>query len=125
VSSPDQTNQERDARRKAAVARRIYPILAGAVLFVLAVGTVAYHYLEDWSWVDAFYFSSVAGSTVGFGDLSPTTNGSKLFTVVYIFSSMTIIATFLDQRLKYHGIVIRQAKREGQDSTDNGGGANP
>jgi len=125
MSSPDQTNQERAAKRKAAAARRIYPILAGAVVFVLALGTVVYHYLEDWSWVDAFYFSSVAGSTVGFGDLSPTTNGSKLFTVVYIFSSMTIIATFLDQRLKYHGIVMRQAKREGQDSTDTGSDANP
>jgi hypothetical protein len=125
VSSPDQTSQERAAKRKAAAARKIYPILAGAVVLVLAVGTVAYHYMEDWSWVDAFYFSSVAGSTVGFGDLSPTTNGSKLFTVVYIFSSMTIIATFLDQRLKYHGIVIRQAKREGQDLTDTGSGTNP
>jgi hypothetical protein len=125
VSSPDQTSQERAAKRKAAAARRIYPILAGAVVFVLAVGTVVYHYLEDWSWIDAFYFSSVAGSTVGFGELSPTTNGSKLFTVVYIFSLMTIIATFLDQRLKYHGVVIRQAKREVQDPTDAGSGTNP
>lgn len=125
MNSPSQMGQERDTRRKAAVARRIYPILAGAVVFVLAAGTVVYHYLEDWSWVDAFYFSAVAGSTVGFGDLSPTTNGSKLFTVVYIFSSITIIGTFLDQRLKHHGIVKREAEREVQDSTDNGHGANP
>jgi hypothetical protein len=125
MSSPDQMGQERDTSRKAAAARRIYPILAGAVVFVLAVGTVVYHYLEDWSWVDAFYFSAVAGSTVGFGDLSPTTNGSKIFTVVYIFSSITIIGTFLDQRLKYHGVVRRQAEREVRGSTDNGDGANP
>jgi hypothetical protein len=116
--------QKGKARQKAAAARRIYPILAGAVVFVLALGTVVYHYLEDWSWVDAFYFSAVAGSTVGFGDLSPTTNGSKIFTVVYIFSSITIIGTFLDQRLKYHGIVMRRAKSEVRDSTDNGDGAN-
>lgn len=125
MSSSDQTSQDRAAKQKVAAARRIYPILFGAVVAVLAVGTVAYHYLEDWSWVDAFYFSSVAGSTVGFGDLSPTTNGSKLFTVLYIFSSMTIIATFLDQRLKYHGVVIRKAKREDRDSTDTGSTANP
>lgn len=125
MSSPDETSQERDARRKASAARRIYPILAGAVVLVLAVGTVVYHYLEDWSWVDAFYFSAVAGSTVGFGDLAPTTNGSKIFTVAYVFSSITIIGTFLDQRLKYHGFVRRRAKTELQASTDDGSGANP
>jgi hypothetical protein len=114
----DQTGQLRTAKRKAAISRKIYPILAGSVVLVLVVGTVVYHYLEGWSWVDAFYFSAVAGSTVGFGDLSPTTNGSKLFTVVYIFSSITIIGTFLDQRLKYHGVVRRQAKRMAQGSTD-------
>jgi hypothetical protein len=118
MSTPDQTRQLRDAKRKAAISRKIYPILAGSVVLVLAVGTVVYHYLEGWTWVDAFYFSAVAGSTVGFGDLSPTTNGSKLFTVVYIFSSITIIGTFLDQRLKYHGVVRRQAKRMAQGSTD-------
>jgi hypothetical protein len=122
MSTPDQTSQLRNAKRKAAVSRKIYPILAGSVVLVLAVGTVVYHYLEGWSWVDAFYFSAVAGSTVGFGDLSPTTNGSKLFTVVYIFSSITIIGTFLDQRLKYHGVVRRQAKRAAQKSTDDSPG---
>ena len=118
MSTPDQTRQLRDAKRKAAISRKIYPLLAGSVVLVLAVGTVVYHYLEGWTWVDAFYFSAVAGSTVGFGDLSPTTNWSKLFTVVYIFSSITIIGTFLDQRLKYHGVVRRQAKRMAADSTD-------
>ena len=105
-------------------ARRAYRILVAAALFILATGTVVYHYLEDWSWVDAFYFSAVAGSTVGFGDLSPTTNGSKLFTVLYIFSAMAIITTFLDQRLKYHGVVLRRAKREVQIPADDGSGEN-
>jgi hypothetical protein len=57
---------------------------------------------------------------VGFGDLSPTTNGSKLFAVVYIFSAMAIIGTFLDQGLKYNGVVLRRAKQEVQIPTDNG-----
>jgi hypothetical protein len=124
MTTPKETRQQRDIQRKSAIARKVYPILAGAVVFVLALGTVVYHYLEDWSWVDAFYFSAVAGSTVGFGDLSPTTNGSKLFTVLYIFSAMAIIGTFLDQRLKYHGVVVRRAKHEAQVPTDDGSGAN-
>lgn len=53
-------------------------IIAGLALLVLAVGTVVYHVLEDWSWVDALYFCTVAVTTVGFGDLAPTTDLSKL-----------------------------------------------
>ena len=57
---------------------------------------------DDWSWVDSFYFSVVAVTTVGFGDFAPTTDASKLFAVFYILVGISIIATFLDARLKRH-----------------------
>jgi len=65
-------------------------IIGGLSLLVL-LGTVVYRVLEDWSWVDSFYFSSVTLTTVGFGDLSPTTTVSKLFTVFYIFTGISLI----------------------------------
>ena len=77
-------------------------IVGGLSLFVLGLGTVVYRILEDWSWVDSFYFSSVTLTTVGFGDLSPTTTVSKLFTVFYIFSGISLIGAFLNQFLKRH-----------------------
>ena len=46
--------------------------LAGAILLISGA-TIFYHFIESWTWVDSFYFSSVAITTVGFGDLSPTT----------------------------------------------------
>ena len=76
-------------------------ILGASALSVLMIGTVIYHLLEDWSWVDSFYFSSVAVTTVGFGDLTPSTDASKLFTVFYIFSGLTIISVWLNARLKH------------------------
>jgi hypothetical protein len=78
-------------------ARRIIGAIA---VLTLALGTVVYYLLEDWSWVDSFYFSSVALTTVGFGDLSPTTTVSKLFTVVYIFGGVALIGLFLNELLK-------------------------
>lgn len=57
-------------------------MIAGLALLVLSMGTVGYRLLEEWSWVDAFYFSAVAVTTVGFGDLAPSTDASKLFTVL-------------------------------------------
>ena len=59
----------------------------------MAAGTVTFHYIEGWSWVDSFYFSSVAGTTVGFGDLAPTTDTSKLVSVVYIFFGVGILGS--------------------------------
>ena len=77
---------------------RIFGLFAGGIVML---GTVVYHLLEDWSWVDSFYFSTVAVSTVGFGDLTPTTDVSKLFTVFYLISGITIFATWLNTRLKH------------------------
>ena len=59
-----------------------------------------YRLLEDWSWVDSLYFSVVAVTTVGFGDITPSTDASKLFTVVYIVTGISLITTYLNLRLK-------------------------
>lgn len=81
----------------------IYKALAASALGLLAVGTVVYHLLEDWSWVDSLYFSTVAVTTVGFGDLTPSTDGSKLFTVLYIVSGISIVTTYLNARMQRRG----------------------
>lgn len=77
-------------------------LLAASALMLLVVGTIAYQLFEDWSWVDAVYFCVVAVTTVGFGDLSPTSDGAKLFTVFYILSGVTIISVWLNERLRHH-----------------------
>jgi hypothetical protein len=81
----------------------IYRYLAGAALGLLLLGTVIYRWLEDWSWIDSLYFCTVAVTTVGFGDLAPSTDASKLFTVAYLLTGVSLIATFLDARLQRRG----------------------
>ena len=93
---------ERGFLSKVDMDKYMYRILFGMVVVALGTGTVVYHFLEGWSWVDSFYFSSVAVTTVGFGDLTPTRDVSKLFTVLYIFSGIGIISAFIDHRLKRH-----------------------
>jgi len=39
--------------------------------------------------VDSLYFRVIAVTTVGFGDISPSTDASKLFTVVYVLGGST------------------------------------
>ncbi len=73
---------------------RIGVLLFTLILF-LGIGTVAYHELEDWGWTDSFYFSATTLTTVGYGDLYPTTNASKIFTSIYILIGVGIVFSTL------------------------------
>lgn len=88
-----------------------YRILSSAAVALLALGTVVYHWLEDWAWIDSFYFSAVAVTTVGFGDLVPTTNPAKLFTVFYVISGIGIVTSFINERLQRHAHRIAAGRR--------------
>ena len=65
------------------------------VAFTLLSGTLFYRAVEGWSAVDAFYFSVTTLTTVGLGDLAPATTFGKLFTTVYIFAGVGVIAGYL------------------------------
>ena len=93
--------------------KHAFRYIAGLAVLVLATGTVVYHYVEDWSWVDSFYFSAVALTTVGFGDFVPTTDASKIFTVFYIFSGISIIGAVLNAFLKLHAAEV-SSRRSGK-----------
>jgi len=61
------------------------------VIGLLIMGTFVYHEIEGWNLVDSFYFTGVTLTTVGYGDLHPTHDVSKLFTVLVAFSGITVV----------------------------------
>jgi voltage-gated potassium channel len=80
------------------------------VFVTLLSGTIFYSLQEGWSLVDAFYFSVTTLTTVGLGDLAPTTTIGKLFTVVYIFSGLGLPAGFINTIAKE--TLSRQPRRQ-------------
>jgi voltage-gated potassium channel Kch len=74
---------------------KIYRILLLAAGLIIAIGTVFYHLVEHFKWLDAYYFSVVTLATVGYGDLVPKTDAGKLFTTFYILAGVGIITTFI------------------------------
>jgi voltage-gated potassium channel Kch len=67
------------------------------VVVLLASGTVFYNRVEGWSVLDSLYFSVVTLATVGYGDLSPSTPASKVFTMVYILLGIGVLIVFVDK----------------------------
>ena len=61
---------------------------------VVTVGVMFYMNVEHWSFVNALYFCVVTLGTVGYGDITPTTDTGKLFTVVYIIVGLAVIGGF-------------------------------
>ena len=89
-------------------------------VLTLAVGTIFYHKVEGWRWLDSFYFSVITLATVGYGDFAPKTDLGKIFTVIYIFTGLGILLGFVNPIGEY--IVdrrfekVEQKKYEGKTS---------
>ena len=64
------------------------------VLATISAGTWFYHRFEPTitSWVDAYYFTVITLTTIGYGDMGPTTPGTRIFTTFYAFIGLGIIA---------------------------------
>ena len=76
-------------------------LILASVATLLGVGTVVYSVLEHWSLLDSLYFSVVTLATVGYGDLTPTTDIAKLFTIGYILTGIGIVAAFASEVAKH------------------------
>jgi voltage-gated potassium channel Kch len=57
---------------------------------MIALATVTFWLLEDWSLLDAAFFSVVTISTVGYGELVPQTVLGKLFAMFYILVGLGV-----------------------------------
>jgi len=81
-------------------------------LFTLLFGTLVYHWLEGWSYLDALYFCVISPATIGYGDLTPTTPLARAFTIVYVLNGIAILLALFDR------IRIVRTQRMSADRTD-------
>lgn len=70
--------------------------ILGLTLSLIGCSTVFFHFVEKWSWVDAYFFTVITISTVGYGNLVPATVLGKIATTVLIFLGIGILAAALE-----------------------------
>lgn len=90
--------------------QRNFRLLGLATVAVLAIGAVFMHIVEKLSWVNSIYFSVVSLTTVGYGDIVPTTDAGKIFVCFYLLAGIGIIATFASNLIK-NAVAKRVIKR--------------
>ena len=69
--------------------RRLTYIIIVIVAILFGSATF-YHYIENWRYIDALYFSAATMTTVGYGDITPKTDAGKIFTIIFVFAGVGI-----------------------------------
>ncbi|GAA3639458.1 potassium channel family protein [Flavivirga jejuensis] len=79
---------------------KIYTAVLLLVL-ILLIGITGYKMVSDYSWVDAFYMTVITMTTVGFGEVVPLDDQSKIFTIFLILASVVIVGYALSVITEY------------------------
>ena len=88
-----------------------FQVIFSTVVIMLIGGALFYRWAEDWSFLDALYFCVMTITTIGYGDLAPTTPVSKIFTIAYSFLGIGMFVV-LAARVASTVINYRLDKRE-------------
>jgi voltage-gated potassium channel len=63
----------------------------------MLIGMFFYHWVEGWRHLDSLCFCMVSRGTVGYGDITPTTPVTKIFTMVYLINGIVILLALFDR----------------------------
>ncbi|WP_242085403.1 potassium channel family protein [Aestuariivivens sediminis] len=79
---------------------KIYTALFLLVLIML-IGIIGFMMISNYSWIDALYMTVITMTTVGFGEVVPLDQESKIFTIFLILASVVIVGYALSVITEY------------------------
>ncbi|TNJ43565.1 potassium channel protein [Tamlana fucoidanivorans] len=79
---------------------KIYTALFLLVV-ILLVGVIGYVFISEYTWIDALYMTVITMTTVGFSEVVPLDDESKIFTIFLILASVVIVGYALSIITEY------------------------
>lgn len=67
----------------------------GALLVLIVVCALGIGHFEGWSYIDSLYYCAITTTTVGYGDLSPQREGTRLFGVIFLPLAVVVLGKVL------------------------------
>ncbi|CAI5441775.1 unnamed protein product [Caenorhabditis angaria] len=84
------------------------------LLLYIAFGGVLFSFIEGWSYMDAFYYSFISLTTIGFGDIVPENHDYILIMLIYLGVGLSVTTMCIDlvgiqyiQKIHYFGRKFR------------------
>ena len=84
-------------------------IFFGVLVVTMVSGTLGFMYIEKLTLSDAFYFSIVTISTVGYGDIHPATKAGKFLVMILIICG---VGTFLGVIANATEMIINRREKQ-------------
>ena len=67
----------------------------GALLVLIVLCDIGIGHLEGWPLIDSLYYCAITTTTIGYGDLSPHGEGTRLFAVVFLPLAVVVLTKVL------------------------------
>lgn len=97
-----------EVNRQISYPKRYLRACIGPIL-LFAIGTVYATFGLKLKVIDSAYWSMITMTTIGFGDITPSTQADKLFAIVYL---PLVVTAFADALAEIAGIRVRAAIRD-------------
>ena len=62
-----------------------------ALLILLGVGVVGFHYIEGWPWFDGLYMVVTTFTTIGYQEVHPLSHAGRIFNVILIIVGVSLV----------------------------------
>jgi voltage-gated potassium channel len=86
-----------------------FGILFGVLILIVSAGTIGFMIVENWSLLDAFYFTIVTVATVGYGDVHPISEAGKILSICLIIAG---VGTFSAVIVSSAGLIFEKRQNE-------------
>lgn len=99
--------------------RRRLLYATGAIVVMIAIGSIGFHLLEGFTWNESVYIATQTVTTVGYGDLTPKTLRGQLFATVFmlvgvgtVLYALTVLAQAIIQSQILEALGVRRKTKE-------------